>query len=182
MLIFFPYVKSSPNRNRRQNEEEQYMCFKGSEMCQASAVQAVKQPPRQPKTIDREGFDKIAARLRAGSVTPADILTGLDIIESSIMPTRLSLASFLEQCEDNGTAPIECFIAILETFMSNYGYLKEEKEIVIAARKEEARSLEARLEEARRRGNKDEIIEIALSLIQEQRETIKVLERKACLA
>jgi hypothetical protein len=66
------------------------------------------------------------------------------------------LASFLEQCEDNGTDPIECFITILKTFMTNHGYLKEEKKTVVAARKAEASSLEARLEEpAGRRQGRD---------------------------
>jgi len=158
------------------------MCFKGSDVCTTAAIQAEKPSPKQPKTIDQKEFDRIAARLRAGRVTPASVLKELDITEASIIRTRLSLASFLEQCKDDETDPIECFIEVLKTFMSDYGYLKEDKKAVIKERKEEAGSLAARLEEARSQGNKDRTIELALQLIEEQRETIRMLERKACLA
>jgi hypothetical protein len=85
-LIFFYCVKGSLNKKQKGMKD---MCFKGSEMCQAtSAVQAERQPPKQPKTIDIKEFAKITARLRAGIVTPAGILRELDISEASIMPTR----------------------------------------------------------------------------------------------
>lgn len=154
------------------------MCFKGSDVYPAKKTGT---EAEQPITIDRAAFDRLAISLRNNETDPSAVLSVLGIAESSIIRIRQSLTGFLEQCKDGDENPTECFISLLEDYMLRLGYLKDDKATKPKPRKE-GESLEDQLEKARKSGNKDRIIEIALLLIEDQRETIKLLKRKECLA
>lgn len=137
----------------------------------------------KPIILYRENFKRMKTDLRKKKFrdigemywATSNVLKMTGVEESAIMRTQ-SLLSFLEHCEDTDANPLECFLMVLEIYLTEQCLIKEEASP--AEENNEEKTLTEKLKEAMRRGNRDEVLALALLLIEKQAKIIKEFQRK----